>query len=144
MPETVTTVDRLSEHDVAHINGGWQTLYSGWQLRVLYPSEYAQMVSWSGVYRALMQADGNFVVYGPNGATWASGTNGWPGAYAQMNFDGNFVIYYPDAYGGAVPLCATHTGYPGTIMQMQNDGNLVLYRPDRVAVWASLSGHRCT
>lgn len=142
MPEVNTTVDRLAEHDVAHINGGWQTLYPGWSLRVL-QGEYDRLVSWDGRYRAIMQTDGNFVVYGPAGPTWASNTAGWPGAYAVMQGDGNFVIYYVDAYG-PFPLCSTRTGYPGTIMQMQNDGNLVLYRPGNIAIWASQSGNGCT
>lgn len=54
---------------------------------------------------AVVQSDGNFVVYSPWGATWASGTNGyaWPRLKAQN--DGNLVLYQN---GGAI--WATGTG----------------------------------
>lgn len=44
---------------------------------------------------ALMQSDGNFVIYRQGGgiADWASGTQGNPGAYLIMQGDGNLVIY---------------------------------------------------
>ena len=53
---------------------------------------------------ALMQTDGNFVVYGPNGALWQSGTAGRAGAGLLMQDDGNLVIYY-----GQSPVWATNT-----------------------------------
>jgi hypothetical protein len=44
--------------------------------------------------RAIMQTDGNFVVYHPNGkALWATGTDGNPGAYIILQRDGNLVVY---------------------------------------------------
>lgn len=47
--------------------------------------------------RALMQADGNFVVYDASGvARWSSGTGGNPGAYLWVRDDGSLVIYRPD------------------------------------------------
>jgi len=43
---------------------------------------------------AVMQSDGNFVVYSSqNRALWATGTDGNPGAWAVMQSDGNFVVY---------------------------------------------------
>jgi hypothetical protein len=53
----------------------------------------------SGGVRAIMQTDGNFVVYksytsmAPSQAVWASGTYGNPGAWITMQNDGNLVIY---------------------------------------------------
>jgi hypothetical protein len=53
----------------------------------------------SGGVRAIMQTDGNFVVYksytsmAPSQAVWASGTYGHPGAWITMQNDGNLVIY---------------------------------------------------
>ena len=59
---------------------------------------------------AILQTDGNFVVYGtpkPDGSQrplWASGTSGHPGATLQVQDDGNVVIYQ-----GSTPLWATNT-----------------------------------
>jgi hypothetical protein len=49
--------------------------------------------SGTGSNVAVVQSDGNFVVYSPWGATWASWTNGysWPRLKAQN--DGNLVLY---------------------------------------------------
>jgi hypothetical protein len=46
-----------------------------------------------GAY-AVMQEDGNFVVYNLDGsAVWASGTSSSAGAYLNMQDDGNLVVY---------------------------------------------------
>ncbi|MGP4001754.1 hypothetical protein [Streptomyces sp. 8N706] len=61
--------------------------------------------AWPNGYRAVMQSDGNFVLYDVNGrALWATGTYGRPGAYLAIQDDGNLVVYR----GGA--LWATNTG----------------------------------
>jgi hypothetical protein len=53
-----------------------------------------------GAVSAIMQTDGNFVVYGPSqNALWASGTSGQPGNRLTMQDDGNLVIY--NAQNGA-------------------------------------------
>lgn len=58
--------------------------------------------------KAVMQRDGNFVVYNSAGrALWASRTYGHPGAYLVLQDDGNLVIY---ATSGR-PLWATGTAY---------------------------------
>jgi hypothetical protein len=93
----------LTEHDVAHLNGGWQTLYANWTL--LAP---AALVSWDGSHRAVMQDDGNLVVYGPTGAIWSSTTNGYRGSYAVMQGDGNFVIYQPQRHWARRPMRNGH------------------------------------
>ena len=51
----------------------------------------------NGDYTAIMQSDGNFVVYSASSkALWNSGTYGNPGnSTAVMQNDGNFVIYGP-------------------------------------------------
>ena len=58
---------------------------------------------------AVMQADGNFVIYDQGGkALWASGTcckPSHPGAYLALQNDGNVVIY--DASNS--PIWATNT-----------------------------------
>jgi hypothetical protein len=44
--------------------------------------------------RALMQNDGNFVLYDEDDEpVWASGTSGNPGAYLAIQDDGNMVVY---------------------------------------------------
>jgi subtilisin family serine protease len=112
--------------------------------------------------RAIMQPDGNFVVYdSSNQALWNSTTDGNAGARLIMQTDGNVVIYS----SSNVVLWATHTlhnpdnlnyimspgfggiatMYPGQSIYtpdrrfrliLQTDGNLVLYSPTK-ALWAS-------
>jgi pimeloyl-ACP methyl ester carboxylesterase len=56
--------------------------------------------------KAVMQTDGNLVVYDPdNVALWWSGTDGHPGAYLAVQTDGNAVIYDVDG----TPLWFTWT-----------------------------------
>jgi len=44
--------------------------------------------------RLVMQTDGNLVLYGPNGANWATGTNGTGSHnYALLQTNGNLVVY---------------------------------------------------
>lgn len=129
----------LTLHDVTHINGGsW--IKPDYGDRYIFNGE--SMKSYNGLYTAVLQTDGNFVVYGPSGAIWASWTQ-WAGSstWAIMQSDGNFVVYMSDAYAGAVPICSTGTWmYPGSNIQMQVDGNLVVYsEPGHVARWASMS-----
>lgn len=86
-----------------------------------------------GRYRFVYQSDGNLVLYGPNGATWASMTSSAPG-WVEMQEDGNLVVYRPDA----VPLWASGTdGNSGAYLLVQNDGNVVIYRPDGYPIWAT-------
>lgn len=48
------------------------------------------------VSHAVMQADGNFVIYSPSGRPlWATDTWRYPGAYLVMQNDGNLVLYEP-------------------------------------------------
>ncbi|HEV2060317.1 MAG TPA: hypothetical protein VGR11_13255 [Solirubrobacteraceae bacterium] len=56
--------------------------------------------------RAVMQGDGNFVLYHQGWTPlWSSGTYGNPGSYIVMQNDGNLVIYNP----GGRALWATGT-----------------------------------
>lgn len=88
----------------------------------------------SGQYKFIMQSDGNLVLYGPHGATWASHT-GQPGSFAILQSDGNLVVYGPN---GAVWSSITG-GYPGDSLVVQNDGNTVIYGAGR-ALWSTSSG----
>ena len=94
---------------------------------------------WSinGKYEAIMQGDGNFVLYGPSGALWSTAT--WGGHNNRtlvMQKDGNLVIYGPS---GA--LWATNTtDIAGVSLVVQNDSNLVLYAPGGIPLWDRHSG----
>ena len=60
------------------------------------------------VMRAIMQTDGNFVLYTFNGTpVWASGTNGKNNSLLILQDDGNLVIYQPQ-----VPIWASNTNQP--------------------------------
>jgi len=89
-----------------------------------------------GRFKFIMQADGNLVLYGPQGQPiWASGTNGrfdvWD---VVMQGDGNLVIY--DGHNHA--LWASNTnGKAGASLIVQNDGNVVIYDTHNHPVWAS-------
>jgi hypothetical protein len=55
---------------------------------------------------AIMQSDGNFVIYDNGVPRWASNTSGHPGAVlAFQNYDGNLVVYSSTGQ----PLWASHT-----------------------------------
>jgi PKD repeat protein len=107
---------------------GANTLVAGRQLD---PGQ--QLVSTDGRHRLVMQTDGNLVVYGPAGATWASHT-GTRGTVLIMQSDGNLVAYAPD--GRAVWHTRTG-GSAGARVVMQDDGNLVVYRANGTPAWAS-------
>jgi hypothetical protein len=53
------------------------------------------LVSPSGVYQGIMQADGNFVVYNKQTGIleWATGTSAYPGSYFKFQSDGNLLVY---------------------------------------------------
>lgn len=88
---------------------------------------------WShdGRFQANMQGDGNFVVYGPTGAMWASGT-GVSGSTLRMQSDGNLVVYAP----GSVAKWNSATQGANARVVMQDDGNLVVYSGG-TALWSS-------
>ncbi len=84
----------------------------------------------SGQYTALVQDDGNVVVYGNGRALWATGTSGHPGATLELQSDGNAVVY-----DRGRPLWWTGTSGAGAgSLVLQDDGNLVLYGA-RGAAW---------
>ena len=96
------------------------------------------LVSDNGEFFAVMQSDGNFVLYrgsGPSdnqGYIWSISHTSLPtGQYfAIMQSDGNFVVYQGSdpAHQGA-PIWATNTsGQSFVYAIMQSDGNFVLYR----------------
>merc|ERR1711957_32288 len=90
-------------------------------------------------FKAIMQGDGNFVLY-KNGdqPTWASNTNGQgTGPYRlTMQEDGNLVLY--DSTDAALWASGTNGQGEGPYkMKIQADGNLVVYAKGKNAIWAT-------
>ena len=83
-------------------------------------------------YRTVQQADGNLVLYAPDGRVlWATYRYA-SSARTVMQADGNLVTYAPD--GRAVWWSGTW-GNPGARLVIQDDGNLVIYRANGTAAW---------
>lgn len=90
-------------------NGKYQLILQPDGNLVLYRSHdhkalWATGTNGKAVKNAVMQSDGNFVLYGFNEPLWASNTNNKPGSFLVMQDDGNAVIYVPGP-----PVWATNT-----------------------------------
>lgn len=143
-----------SSDNASFMNGGtcgvnWAgfSYYDDYAMKALYsPAAYAPSVLSSGQqlsqgqyirsddgrFIAILQTDGNFVVYNYNTALWDSGTYGNPSINrCVMQTDGNLVLY--DNNNVAHWDSGTWT-YPGGNLVMQSDGNLVIYQSG-VARW---------
>jgi hypothetical protein len=86
----------------------------------------------NGAFEAVMQGDGNFVLYGPAGWTWQSGTSGSGATRAVVQGDGNLVLY--DAAGNWKWQSRTD-GRGAGFLQVQDDGNMVLYTAAAQWTW---------
>ncbi len=103
---------------------GGQTLSAGQALR-----------SANGRFQAVMQGDGNFVVYDGTRAAWASNTAGRTGVRAAMQTDGNFVLYQ-----GTTPLWHTQTnGRAGAVLTL-NDAGVLAVLLNGATLWSSQGG----
>ena len=76
---------------------------------------WATGTSGKRAHSAIMQGDGNFVLYGQAGALWHTSTHGKPGAWLIVQNDGNMVIY---GSGGA--LWNSRTRIPDQALQVGN------------------------
>jgi hypothetical protein len=90
------------------------------------------LVSSDGRFRLTYQGDGNLVLYGSEGALWATYTFD-AADLVVMQGDGNLVMY---SGGRAVWSTGTH-GNDGARLALQNDGNLVVYSASGAALWSS-------
>ena len=99
----------------------------------LWPGEV--LTSANGLYRGVLQSDGNFGVFGPSGVLWASMTPG-SGARVSVQSDGNVGFF------SSSRVLATNTGGSGDghRLVMQDDGNLALYSLGGVVIWSSMGG----
>lgn len=84
----------------------------------------------NGAYEAILQTDGNFVLYGPTGAMWSSQTQGTGANQLALQGDGNLVLY-----AGSRAVWNTQTFGSAGFLQLQDDGNLVLYDQSVRATW---------
>ena len=101
------------------------------------------------MYHAIVQGDGNFVVYAPGDRPiWASNTHGpsenFPYVHLTVQGDGNLVLYNPYNPGqNERPIWASNTcgrdSNPRLVLE--DDGNLVLLgsKFERDILWASNS-----
>jgi hypothetical protein len=103
---------------------------------VIYPGQMMQNASRK--YSAILQSDGNFVIYKDGTAMWESGTYyariGKKVKLVAMQSDGNMVIYDVDSK----PIWSSGSyGNVGSRLVMQSDGNLVIYKSNGTPVWAT-------
>ncbi|WP_448616275.1 L,D-transpeptidase family protein [Modestobacter sp. URMC 112] len=93
-----------------------------------------QLVSADRRYRAVMQPDGNFVVYAADGRVLAAtGTYG-AGNRLTMQADGNLVVYS----GSGRPLWDTRSwGNAGARVVLQTNGDLVVWRSNGTPAWST-------
>jgi hypothetical protein len=98
--------------------------------------------SLNGTYVLKMQLDGNLVLFNSDGkATWNTGTQYYPGAYAVLQKDGNLVVY--DAKGQY--KWASWSSYTGinARLSVDDNGSMRIFKPENTlwAVGTRLTGY---
>jgi hypothetical protein len=116
----------------------------------------------SGADVAVLQHDGNFVLYAGSHALWATGTQGHSGAEFCLQDDGNLVVYHRNGtpvwdsgtwWASHIPADASCNLIPGQVLlpgqtldsangrftlRLEASGNLNLYfNPTGVPIWSS-------
>ena len=94
-----------------------------------------QLTSENGLFRAVMQRDGNLVGYGPDGVVWNTGTRG-NGNELLVTDDGYLVMYAAD---GSIPWAADAEG-TATSVTLEDNGVLTVLDEDEDVLWTSQSG----
>jgi len=93
------------------------------------------LVSSNGLWRLVMQPDGNLVLYLQGKPYWSTNTRRHAGDYAVMQSDGNFVIYQGQR---SIWSSASSRSLKGAYyLSVQNDGNVVIYTPTNKHIWAT-------
>ena len=115
-----------------------------------------ELVSENGAYHAIMQHDGNFVIYfsgnfESENAIWSSGT--WNHHYVRpfylrINYDGNLVIYdarnkpcWAIKHIGNKDFWISNKSSEEFVfykLVLENDGNLVIYDINNKIIWKTL------
>lgn len=100
----------------------------------------SMIVSDHGTYAAMMQNDGNFVLYSHSSgivksiSTWATGTMNKGGTRLSLQSDGNLVMYTADNKA----VWASNTdGKGGSYVALGDDGNFGIYRSNGTPVWTT-------
>ncbi len=89
-----------------------------------------------GRYKAVMQGQGNFVLYFIKGGETALWSTPIGGSKIVMQSDGNLVVY--TATGGVTYSSGTYgNGGSNPYLALQNDGNLVIYKSNGTTIWSS-------
>lgn len=122
-------------HNPDHLSYINTTMQAGQSSARLYPGQSIDTADRR--YRLLLQGDGNLVLYSPNRATWATGTDGKQASFLAMQLDGNLVLY--DKSGR--PLWYSRTnGFNHLRLVAQQDGNVVLYNRLNQPFWHTQTG----
>jgi hypothetical protein len=96
------------------------------------------LISQNGQFTAVFQAsDGNFVIYGPFGPIWASGTGARGAASLDFQGDGNIVMY--NAANQPVWASGSSSKSPSALT-LGNDGDLVATNASKQTIWSSQTG----
>jgi hypothetical protein len=101
LPGAVPSGQSFTNGSIAAQNGGFQLLFLTNGNLVVATAQNQEVWVWesnipvaSGANHAIMQADGNFVLYNNLGiAIWATNTSGNPGAYLRLQSTGELNIY---------------------------------------------------
>ena len=90
----------------------------------------------NGVYKLVLQTDGNVVLYKVESAIWKTNTSGQDIDAFKVKNDGNIVAY---ATGGNPKWSSGSNGKGdnSTVLVVQDDGNLVLYKNGSDVIWSS-------
>jgi regulator of extracellular matrix RemA (YlzA/DUF370 family) len=87
----------------------------------------------NGLFKVILQDDGNLVEYEGSRAAWASGTHG-KDLSAIMQNDGNLVIY-----SGTTPEWTSNTaGNPGDYLTLANNGELTVDSTAGTVLWGGV------
>lgn len=95
------------------------------------------------MYHAIMQEDGNFVIYRgsladkPTDALWRTKTNQHSNGpyHLDLHPDNNLVLY--DIYQQPIWFARVKKGVPPPRLNLQDDGNLVMYDVTGKKIWAA-------
>ncbi|WP_257235928.1 hypothetical protein [Nostoc sp. 'Peltigera malacea cyanobiont' DB3992] len=122
----------LADIDISILTSLKSVLYTG---EYLFAATNQYLISPNGVYKAIQQSDGNFVLYAGSTPLWASNVLDTSVYYTLMQTDCNLVSYN---YSGN-PVWASNTGGLGSNcrLEVQDDGNLVIFKSDDVPVWST-------
>ncbi|MFC1636120.1 lectin [Planctomycetota bacterium] len=100
--EQMVPTDVQGQSEVFSPNGKYRFVLQADGNLVLYRTTngqamWASNTNGQAVRNAIMQGDGNFVIYGFPAPIWASNTVGHPGSFLVVQNDGNVVIYQPNS-----------------------------------------------